>query len=142
MQGWENTLRSVGIAVNQQKWTQGNWSSASGESAFAELVQKYPHMNAVFASNDQMALGVLHYAHAHGIRVPEDVAVIGFDNLAESAYYTPALSTITHPLRELGNLAVKTLLEQIEGSGDSVVQREITLETGLILRDSTPPLSR
>ena len=137
-QGWEDALKSVGIEVNAQKWTQGNWSSASGESAFAELIQKYPHLNAVFASNDQMALGVLHYAHAHGIGVPEEIAVIGFDNLTEAAYFTPALSTITHPLRELGILAVKTLLEQIDGLPPGAAHGEINLQTDLILRDSTP----
>jgi LacI family transcriptional regulator len=136
-QGWDDALKSVGADINPQKWVQGNWSSASGESAFAELIQKYPNMNAVFVSNDQMALGALHYANAHGIRVPEDMAMIGFDDLTEAAYFTPALSTITHPLRELGILAVKTLLEQIDGLG-SAMHREITLETELILRDSTP----
>ena len=94
----------------------GNWSSASGEAAFAELVQKYPEMDAVFASNDQMALGALHYAHAHGVRVPDDLAVVGFDDIAEAAYFSPALTTVRQPLRELGILAVQTLLAQIEGA--------------------------
>ncbi|MCX6066175.1 MAG: LacI family DNA-binding transcriptional regulator, partial [Chloroflexi bacterium] len=108
-QGWEDTLKSVGVEVTSRNWSIGNWSSASGESAFAELIQKYPEMDAVFAGNDQMALGVLHYAHKNGIRVPADLAVIGFDDLTEAAYFTPALTTITHPLRELGIRAVKTI---------------------------------
>jgi LacI family transcriptional regulator len=135
-QGWEDALKSSGADVNPQKWVQGSWSSASGESAFAELIQKYPEMNAVFVSNDQMALGALHYANLHGIRVPEDMAMIGFDDLTEAAYFTPALSTTTHPLRELGILAVKTLLEQIDDGMPA--NREITLKTELILRESTP----
>ncbi len=137
-QGWEDALKSVGIEVGPQKWALGNWNTASGEAAFAELLQKYPALNAVFASNDQMALGVLHYAHAHAIRVPEDLAVIGFDNLDEAPYFTPALTTVQQPLRELGSLAVKTLLEQIEGGPASHAGRTLTLQASLVVRESTP----
>ena len=136
-QGWEDALKSVGIEVTPQKWALGNWSSASGEAAFAELMEKYANMNAVFASNDQMALGALHYAHARGIRVPDDLAVIGFDNLAESPYFTPALTTVEQPLRELGILAVKTLLGQIEGTTGGATQ-SISLAARLVIRESTP----
>jgi len=137
-QGWEDALKNAGIAVSPQKWAQGNWSSVSGEAAFAELAAKYPGMNAVFASNDQMALGVLHYAHARGIRVPDELAVIGFDNLAESPCFSPALTTVEQPLRELGSLAVRRLLEQVEDPGAVVSGQDIVLETRLIARDSTP----
>jgi LacI family transcriptional regulator len=137
-QGWEDALKSVGVTDLEHNWVEGNWSSSSGESAFAELIEKYPEMDAVFASNDQMALGVLHYAHLHGIRVPQDLAVVGFDNLAESAYYFPSLTTITQPLRELGNLAVKTLLTEIESADSKLSGRALLLNTELIVRDSTP----
>jgi len=136
--GWEDALKNVGQPVSDRKWAQGNWSSASGEAAFAELIQKYPKMDAVFASNDQMALGLLHYAHEHGLRVPEDLAVVGFDDLTEAPYFTPALTTVTHPLRELGILAVKTLLEQIEGGDLQTTAKAITLQTELVIRQSTP----
>jgi LacI family transcriptional regulator len=136
MQGWEDALKSVGIQVMPSKWTTGNWSSASGESAFAELLQKYPQMNAVFVSNDQMALGALHYCHSNGIRVPEEIAIIGFDNLTESPYFYPGLTTISNPLRDLGILAVNTLLRQI--SENTTPENIITLQTDLIIRNSTP----
>jgi LacI family transcriptional regulator len=135
-QGWEDGLKAVGIEVSPNKWSIGNWSSASGESAFAELLEKYPTMNALFASNDQMALGALHYCHANGIRVPEDLAIIGFDNLTESAYFTPSLTTINNPLRELGILAINTLLAQIDGKTQP--ENIVTLQTELIPRASTP----
>lgn len=135
-QGWEDALKSMGVEAGPGKWSAGNWSSASGESAFAELLQKYPTMNALFVSNDQMALGALHYCHANGIRVPEDMAIIGFDDLTEAAYFTPSLTTITNPLRELGMLAVKTLLAQIEGHTQP--ENVVTLQTDLVVRASTP----
>jgi LacI family transcriptional regulator len=137
-QGWEEALKDAGMNISNRYWTEGNWSSSSGESAFAELIQKYPDLDAVFVSNDQMALGVLHYAHAHKIAIPEELAVIGFDNLAESAYYSPSLSTVTHPLRELGIMAVKTLLDQIEGTHARFSGNSFTLQTELLIRDSTP----
>jgi len=136
MQGWEGALKSVGIEITPAKWTTGNWSSASGESAFAELLQKYPAMNAAFISNDQMALGALHYCHSNGIRVPEEIAIIGFDNLTESPYFSPSLTTISNPLRDLCILAVNTLLGQINES--ATPEKTITLQTDLIIRDSTP----
>lgn len=135
-QGWEDALKSIGADVSPQKWSQGNWSSSSGEDAFAELIRKYPQMNAVFSSNDQMALGAIYYCHNHGIRIPEDMAMVGFDNLTESAYFHPSLTTITNPLRELGILALKTLLTQI--GGQTQPETVTTLPTELIVRASTP----
>jgi LacI family transcriptional regulator len=141
-QGWEGALKAVGEEVLDQCWAQGNWSSSSGEAAFAELIQKYPQMDAVFVSNDQMALGVLHYADTHGIHVPLDLSVVGFDDMAEAAYFRPSLTTIKHPLRELGILAVKTLLAQIEGDKATQIENTIILQTDLVIRDSTSlPLS-
>jgi LacI family transcriptional regulator len=137
-QAWEDTLKGIGAPVCEQHWSMGNWSSASGESAFAELIEKYPEMDAVFASNDQMALGVLHYASTHGMRVPDDLAVVGFDDMAEAAYFSRALTTFRQPLRELGILAVKTLLAQIDEHEMPFPGNVATLQTELIVRESTP----
>jgi LacI family transcriptional regulator len=137
-QGWVEALTCAGIPVTAQHWSVGNWSSASGESAFIELIEKYPNMDAVFVSNDQMALGVLHYAARHNIQVPEQLAVIGFDDLSEAAYFTPALTTVKHPLRELGSLAVKILLAQIDGTEARPAETTMMLKTQLVIRESTP----
>lgn len=138
-QGWEDALKSVGEPTTDRYWAQGNWSASSGEAAYVELSQKYPDIDAVFVSNDQMALGLYHYAHEHNIRIPDDLAVVGFDDTPESAYFTPPLTTVTHPLGELGILAVKTLLTQIEGEDPQPPVKAITLQTQLIVRHSTPP---
>lgn len=137
-QGWEDALKNAGISICDEHWSQGNWNSSSGETAFIELLEKYPDMDAVFCSNDQMSLGLFHHAHTIGVRIPEDLAVIGFDDLVESPYFTPALTTIRQPLRELGILAVKTLLAQIEGADTKRADNTLTLQTELIVRDSTP----
>lgn len=138
-QGWVDVLTEQGAPPAQAHWCAGNWSSASGEAAFARLVQTYPRMDAVFASNDQMALGVLHYAYTHGLRVPDDLAVVGFDDLSEAAQFCPALTTVRQPLRELGILAVKTLLGQIEDAASPPAGNEIMLQPTLVVRASTPP---
>jgi LacI family transcriptional regulator len=137
-QGWEDALKDAGLQVSERYWAEGNWSSSSGEAAFAQLIEKYPEMDALFVSNDQMSLGMLHLAYQRGIRVPEDLAVVGFDDMAEAPYFTPALTTIKQPLRELGILAVKTLLAQIDGTGPNGVGHALTLKTELVVRDSTP----
>ncbi len=133
--GWEDALRAAGRPVDVHAWVEGTWSSASGERALAALVVANPELDAVFASNDQMALGALHYANTHGIAVPEQLAVIGFDNMTESAHFSPALTTIQQPLRELGILAVKTILAEIDGA-EPPHDNVLTLDTELIVRDS------
>jgi DNA-binding LacI/PurR family transcriptional regulator len=86
-----------------------------------------------------MALGVLHAAHRRGIRVPDDIAVVGFDGLPESAEFTPALTTVAQPLRELGITAVAQVLAQVNGE-PGARGRTITLPTELIVRDSAPAM--
>lgn len=135
--GWEDEMREAGLPVNDDCWVEGNWSSSSGESAFIELRDKYPGMEAIFVGNDQMSLGLLHYTNSHGIRIPEDYSIVGFDDLAESAYYSPALTTIHHPLRDLGVMAVKSVLELIENKSGRVIHRNTLLEPTLIVREST-----
>ncbi len=137
-QGWADALTSAGESIGEQQWSIGNWSAAGGAAAIAELVKKYPSMDAVFASNDQMALAVLHYASTHGVRVPEDLAVVGFDDVAEAQYFTPSLTTVKHPLRELGMVAVQTLLSEIEGIHGKSAEEVVMLQTELVIRESTP----
>jgi LacI family transcriptional regulator len=135
-QGWMDTIQKHNGCIDDSCWTEGNWSSSSGAIAAQKLITKYSNMDAVFVSNDQMALGLLHYAHENQIRVPEDLAVIGFDDLTESEYFSPALTTIEHPLRDLGVLAVKTLLKQIESTANPTPIETIVLKTELVKRDS------
>jgi len=128
--------RRIGLISGPMDWLESR-------QRFARLAQSYPQMDAVFACNDQMALGVLHHAYLHGIRVPDELAVVGFDDLSEAAQFSPALTTMRQPLRELGNLTVQTLLAQLEGREVAPAGREIMLQPELVIRASTPtpPLS-
>ena len=138
-QAWQDTLQIAGISITDKACMEGNWSSSSGEAAFMQLVESYPGMDAVFVANDQMALTVLQIAHQRGLRVPWDLAVVGFDNMAESAYFLPAMSTINHSLYELGCRAVQETVAQIEAvhRKEKVEPRNILLSPELIVRESS-----
>ena len=84
----------------------------------------------------------MHYDSIQGIRVPGDLAVVGFADLPESAYYTPALTTVMQPLREVGMYAVKSLLKQTEGKQGAMSKQALLLQSELVVRDSTQPLRR
>lgn len=108
-QGWMDALQSAGRWTPDAPTSGGNWSAASGALALHDLKTRHPNLDAVFASNDQMALGALRAAHELGIRVPADLAVAGFDDTPESPFFSPLLTTIDHNLETLGQLAVREL---------------------------------
>ena len=138
-QAWQDTQKKAGILVTESQCTEGNWSCSSAEAAFTQLLQSYPEMDAVFVGNDQMALTVLQIANRRGLRVPQDLAVTGFDNMAESAYFWPALSTINHNQHELGCRAVQETVKQIEAvhRDEKLEPQTILLSPELILRESS-----
>lgn len=140
MAGWEATLAAKGIIREASQIVEGDWSATSGEQGILRLLEQYPQLEAVFACNDQMALGVLQGAHRSGRRVPEDLAVVGFDNMPESAFFYPPLTTIHQKLVELGCTAVRELCRIIDTEEEDraeIIPGEITLQTSLVIREST-----
>jgi LacI family transcriptional regulator len=138
--GWGDTLADAGVSVSDHHWTEGNWSSKSGEKAVHQLLDQYPEMDAVFVANDQMALGVSHVACRRALKIPEDLAVVGFDGIPEAAYFWPPLTTVQQDQHQLGCLAVEHLVRLVEASHepDSVYEPEaIWLEPRLIVRESS-----
>ena len=81
---------------------EGDWSPASGEEGLTAARAERPDIDAVFASNDQMALGVLHAAHRLGRRIPDELSVVGVDDIAEGSHFWPPLTTVHQPLRDAG----------------------------------------
>jgi LacI family transcriptional regulator len=139
---WQDALSEIGIQVADYHWESGNWSSASGEQAIRKLLDGYPEMEAVFVANDQMALGVLQVACEKGLQVPQDLAVVGFDGIPETAYYWPPLTTVYQDQQKLGSTAVRELVQIIEASQqDKVVidPKTILLQPELIARQSSVP---
>jgi LacI family transcriptional regulator len=138
--GWKDALAAAGLQATDARRAEGDWSSASGERAFHQLLAQFPEMDAVFVANDQMALSVLLVASRVGRRVPEDLSVVGFDAIPESAYFTPPLTTIQQDPKELGRTAVRQIVAMIEaGRGSNAPYRHETiwLRPQLIIRESS-----
>jgi LacI family transcriptional regulator len=138
--GWEAALTDANIEISSQMWVEGNWSSRSGKSAFVELTEKFPKMEGIFISNDQMALGAISAAKEMGIDIPADLAVIGFDGIAESEFYCPPLSTMNQNQNELGQIAVEELIREIENkllANESFAPKYIEIQPELIIRKSS-----
>lgn len=137
--GWRETLEKAGLDAPEQFCTEGNWSSASGEQAFLQLHEAFPYMDSVFVANDQMALSVLREAHRQGIRVPDQLAVIGFDNLPESAHFYPSLTTISQDLQLLGEEAIQRIVEMIQArqNNQSITAQSRFIQPSLVIREST-----
>ena len=137
--GWQDALSDTHTCVDDVQWVEGNWSSESGEKAIRRLLDQYPEMDAVFVANDQMALGVLQVACRRGLRVPQDLAVVGFDGIPESAFFWPPLTTMKQDLHRLGCIAVEQALQAIEAHQESKGEYEpqtILLKPRLIVRES------
>jgi len=140
--GWQDALFERGIQVADHHWESGNWSSASGEQAIRKLLDGYPEMEAVFVANDQMALSVLQIACEKGLQVPQDLAVVGFDGITETAYYWPPLTTVYQDQQQLGGTAVRELVQIIEADHQDkavVEPKTISLQPELIVRESSIP---
>jgi len=138
--GWQDALIAAGIPFSDSQVVEGNWSAESGERGLHELLANFPDVQAVFACNDQMALGLMRAARSLGKRIPEDLAVVGFDDIPESAFYYPPLTTIRQGLYELGQVAVRTFvqLREAEQRGESsTVAQTVWLQPQLVIREST-----
>jgi LacI family transcriptional regulator len=138
-QAWQDTLGKAGMETTEDHWAEGNWSSSSGEAAFEQLLQSYPGMDGLFVANDQMALSVLQLAHRRTMAIPRDLAIAGFDNITESPYFWPALTTINHNHHELGCRAIQELVSRIEAvhHNEKIEPQSILLQTELIVRQSS-----
>ncbi|MFD3660026.1 LacI family DNA-binding transcriptional regulator [Streptomyces sp. NPDC058659] len=115
---------------------QGSFTEESGARAMAELLDRRPDVDGVFVANDLMATGALRTLRERGMRVPEDVAVVGFDDMASVVdRATPALTTVRQDIEGMGRLMVKLLMRLLDGPGGAVPGSVIT-PTSLVLRDS------
>lgn len=115
LDSWRATLEAAGAPVREPLI--GDWSADSGYRLGRELAER-PDVTAVFASNDQMALGVLRAFHEAGRRVPDDVSVVGYDDIPEAAHFLPPLTTVRTDFGEIGTRAVRLLLDRIDGHAD------------------------
>ncbi len=138
--GWKETLQRNGLDHSASLTVEGDWSAAGGNRCMRELLDRRPDIDAVFASNDQMALGALGVLHQLGRRIPEDIAIAGFDDIPESACFWPPLTTIQHQLFDAGCRSVQILQQLIEdkqANRNLVLTDPSLLSTKLIIRASS-----
>jgi DNA-binding LacI/PurR family transcriptional regulator len=131
--GWRSAQTDRGLLPGPE--LTGDWSAESGYRAGLQIAED-SDVTGVFVANDDMALGVLKALHEKGRRVPEDVSVMGFDDVPEAAYYWPALSTVNQDFAALGRCAVQLALRALDGEADPVMD---LVEPEVVVRDSTGP---
>jgi DNA-binding LacI/PurR family transcriptional regulator len=137
VRGWREELGVAGLSARQV--IEGDWTPQSGHDAAAKVLAQ-PDATAVFVGNDQMALGLIKALHEQGISVPQDLSVVGFDDLPESPFFIPGLTTIRQDFEAVGQRCMETLLALMRG-GDKVTPAPVIPE--LIMRQSAAaPRSR
>ncbi|MEJ2607190.1 MAG: substrate-binding domain-containing protein, partial [Anaerolineales bacterium] len=133
-QGYQQTLEENGLAYIEDRIQIADFTPVSGEEAMERLVETRPNTKAIFISSDTVAIGAIRAARRNGLRVPEDIAVIGFDDIPMAVYNEPPLTTIRLPAYGIGWGAANLLMRII--SGDEVRQKNVLLETDLVVRSS------
>ncbi len=136
--GIDMAMADAGLAIEPGLYLTGESTVEWGYQNMNALLALEPEQRptAVVAFNDLVALGAIHSCRAHRVRVPDDVSITGFDDIAMAAHANPPLTTISPPKREMGKLAVR-LAHQIRTSGESEVDQYTMMESPLIVREST-----
>jgi DNA-binding LacI/PurR family transcriptional regulator len=117
----------------------GDWSAASGYDAMMSLLKSKPDIDAVFVSNDSMSLGALQAAAVFGRSVPDELAIVGFDDIPESAFFTPPLTTVRQDVLEVGCSAVSLLNQHLRSRRKELAptDRSLIVEPELVVRQSS-----
>lgn len=139
LQGATARARAEGIG-DALSVVHGDFSIESGAIAAERLFTEKRRPTALFCFNDEMAIGVLSAARRHGLRVPDDLSLVGFDDIRFAQYADPPLTTVLQPMREIGEGAVRLLLEIIRG--EKLTPISVTLPHSLVVRASTAPPAR
>jgi LacI family transcriptional regulator len=135
-QGLRSHLADAGVRLDDRLLVEGDFTREGGRSAVRDLLETGLPFDAVFAHNDLMAVGVLDALRAESRTVPDDVAVIGFDDISIAAHTRPALTTVRQPSREMGETAATMLLDHLDGTALPDTPRVVP--TSLVIRESAP----
>ncbi len=134
-QGYVQALRRNGISVENALTAQGDFTYESGARAVSELMALPSPPTAIFCHNDIMAIGAMFQAKKMGLRIPQDLSVVGFDDIKASQFTDPPLTTVAQPRFQLGRQAMLLLLEQLQGN--PVQNGSLLLDSELVVRQST-----
>ena len=134
LKGYCSALENHNIPIDPQLVFKGDFSYSSGEILASKIIELNNSVTAIFSANDEMAVGTIKALKAAGKRVPEDYAVVGFDNIQMSSIVEPALTTIENPKQEMGIKAMEMLIKLLDG--EPIADTKITLGYDLIVRES------
>ena len=140
MSAWKDALIEAGLESSDRHCVEGNWSAASGAVAIEKLFDQYPDLDSIFVANDQMALSVLQFFAEKGTRIPEEIGIVGFDNIAESAFFSPPLTTVQQDQDKIAQVAVAEVIKIIEAEWqglDPGPPQSTVLPPTLIVRQSS-----
>src|SRR5690606_20307639 len=130
--GYREALKRAGMPISEERIGKGHFHRRIAHDRTTELLQHKP--DAIFAASDIIAFGVIDALQEAGLRVPEDVAVVGFDDLPGSVYSTPKLTTVHQPILEKGAQAARILFDLVEGVDHT--PKQVILPTSLVIRES------
>jgi len=134
-QGYIDALESAKITPNPDLIVHGeNWLHRSGYEAAKELLKRNQAFTALFAQNDRIARGAINALKEAGLRVPQDVSVVGYDDIPEAEFSDPPLTTIRQPMQEVGKAATRLLIKMIEDS--TATPQQILFDPELVIRSS------
>ncbi len=139
LEGFKAALQEYGLLLDETLIAQGFFDAESAIQATNLLLGLEPRPTAIFASNDLSAFGAMEAIRKANLRIPEDISVIGFDDIPQASITYPKLTTVRQPLDQMGRVAVKLLLEQIQNP--DLEPRRVTLATQLVVRDSVRAFS-
>jgi LacI family transcriptional regulator len=138
MHGYRAAMEAKKAPVPRNYVRHGEFTYQTGQLGAAALLDLAEPPTAVFTGNDEIALGVIEAARTRGLRIPEDLSVVGFDDTLLAQMASPPLTTVRQPLREMGGVALRTALRL--ANGEKVESHHIELATELVVRDSTAPI--
>ncbi|MDX3774219.1 LacI family DNA-binding transcriptional regulator [Chromatiaceae bacterium AAb-1] len=137
--GMQDALLAAGLMLNPAALAEGNFSMQSGHDAALQLLQQSERPQAIFCMNDEMAIGAMRCLRQQGLRIPQDIAIAGFDNIEYAAFTEPGLTTIDQPAEQLGRQAMRALYQLMQGK--PLAQQHIVLPYQLVVRDSTAAIT-
>lgn len=139
LDGYRDALDEADIELREELVVEVDmWHRANGAAAMRDLVARGVEFDGVFAMNDELALGAMRVMQEEGIRIPDDVALIGFDDVDEGRYSLPSLSTVDPGRAEIARIALDVLLERVAGASlDDVPARELRSQFRVVEREST-----
>ena len=135
LRGYHAALAAAGVPADPQLVAQSDFQVEGGFDGASRLLELPERPTAIFAFNDPLAIGAMQAARSRGLRIPEDLSVVGFDDTTEARFVTPALTTVRQPLADMGRMAVRLLVRLLEERAGDGVQLE--LATRLVVRSST-----